>query len=44
MFETAFTFAGDRRRKSHWSASTHPTSSHFPFGEIARLPKSPAAE
>src|SRR5439155_15875808 len=44
MSETACTLTALRRRKSHWSAFTHPTRSHCPFGETASVPKSPGAE
>ena len=44
MFDTACTFAAAKRKKSHWSAFTQPTRSHFPFGETASDPKSPGAE
>ena len=44
MPETATTFEAVSRRKSHWSAFTQPTSSQWPFGEMASVPKSPGAE
>ena len=42
--ETAWTFAEVSRRKSHWSALTQLTSSQFPLGDTASVPKSPGAE
>jgi hypothetical protein len=44
MFETDSTLADVSLRNSHWFALTQPTSSQFPFGEIASVPKSPGAE
>src|SRR4029450_7808212 len=44
MFDTDSTLADVSRRNSHWFALIQPTSSHWPFCEIASVPKSPGAE
>src|SRR5262245_38741893 len=44
MFDTDSTFADVSRRKSHWSALTQPTRSHWPFCETTGVPTAPVAE